>query len=102
MPIFLEKLQLLYGFRALYLVMTAKYLHHAELLVCHAHNTYMPLGRKYLFNPFNMHIGVFPAAAMSQVNAELEHLEAIGNNLLPEPGVYFPVLFGFRGKVEKN
>jgi hypothetical protein len=49
-----------------------------------------------------MYIGVFPAAAMAQINAELEHLEAIGQDILPEFGINFPVLFGFRGKVEKN
>lgn len=61
----------------------------------------MPFGRQYAFDSFNMHIGIFPAGAMTQVNAELEHIEAIRQNFLPEFGVDLPVFFGFRGKIKK-
>jgi hypothetical protein len=47
-----------------------------------------------------MHIGVFPAAAMPDIRAELEHLEAIRQNSLTELSVGLPVLLGFGRQIK--
>jgi hypothetical protein len=48
-----------------------------------------------------MYIGIFPAGAVPQINAELKHIESVGHNIFPEPGIYLPVLFGFCWQIKK-
>lgn len=96
-----EQLQLLYCLRVFYQFMSPEYFHHAKLLVGHTHNTHMPFGRQDFFDPADVYIGILPAAAVPQIDAELEHLEAITLYLFTEQGIVLPVLFGVSRQVEK-
>lgn len=98
---FLEKFELLDGFRVFHQVMPPEYLHHSKLFIRNAHDPHMALWREDLFYPLYMDFSILPAGAMTQVNAELEHIEPIAHNLLSEPGIYFPVLLGFGWQVKK-
>ena len=60
----------------------------------------MSFRRQDGFYPVNMNIRIFPAGAVTQVNAELEHIKAVGHYVLAEPGIYLPVLFGFCRQVK--
>lgn len=61
----------------------------------------MPLWGQDSFYSLYMHLGIFPAGAMAQVNAELKHIEAVGHDILSEFGVNLPVFFGFSRQVKK-
>jgi hypothetical protein len=82
-------------------VFAVKQFYHPELLIRKLENAYMPFGREKAFHPFNMHIRILAAGAMAHINTELEHLETIRQQLLPENGVGFPVFFGFCREVKK-
>ena len=82
--------------------MPAEYFHHAELLVGDAHDTYMAFFREPAFDSFYMHIGIFLAAAMAHVDAELKHLETVSQNILSEFSIDFLVLLCFSGQIEKD
>jgi hypothetical protein len=96
-----EHFQLLGGWGSRGQAVTIKYFHHTELLVGNAHDTYMTFRWQYLFYPFYMRLRIFPAATVPHINAELEHLETIFQDVLAEPGIYFSLRLGFRGKVKK-
>jgi hypothetical protein len=97
----LEKFQLLHRFRRFNLLSSPEYFHHPKLFIGHAHNAYMSFwGQNFLY-PFNMNIGIFPAAAMPYVHAELEHAKPVSHDLLAEFGVILPVLFGFSRQIKK-
>ena len=81
--------------------MPTKNFHHPKLLVGNAHNAYMAFGWQFCFYPLYMYFCIFPAWAMPEINAELEHIEAICHNVLPEFGINLPVLFGFCWQVKK-
>lgn len=100
-PHFLKHLQLLNRRHRTGWGLTIKNLHHTKLLVSDTHNPYVPFIRKYLFNPGNMYVCVFPAAAMPHINGELKHLKSIFQYVLTELCVYFTLLFGFRRKIKK-
>jgi hypothetical protein len=79
-----------------------KQLHHPELLVCNRKNAYMPLRRQVHFGPFDMHIGIFPAAAMTKINTELKHGKAILQQLFSEIRIDPPVFCCFRREIKKD
>jgi hypothetical protein len=99
--IFLKKLQLLYRFRSIYQFFSPEYLHHPKLLIRDAHNPHMPFGGQDGLYPFYMHVGIFPAGAVAEVNAELEHAEPVGHNVLAEFRIDLPLLFGLGRQVEE-
>ena len=76
-----------------------KYLHHAELFIGDGHDANMPLRRQDLFDTFDMHVGMFPAAAVPEVHAELEAGEAAIEHTFPEFGVLLFFLLGDHWKI---
>lgn len=96
-----KKLQLLHCFWRFHYIPSAKNLHHSELFIGDTHYPNISFRRQDLFYSLNMHLGILPAGAMPQVNAELKHLEPIRYNILPEPSIDLPVLFGFCRKIEE-
>jgi len=97
----LKKFELLNRLGTLHHFFPPKNFHHPELFIGNAHNPDMSFGGKNALYSFYMHVCIFPAGTVAQVNAELEHIEPIGHNILAEFGVDLPVLFGFRRQVEK-
>lgn len=73
----LKKLKLLSSFRYGNSASPLKNLHHPKLLVCNVHDAYMPFWREYIFDTPYMHLRIFFAAAMAQINAELKHLKPV-------------------------
>ena len=61
----------------------------------------MTVGRKDAFHTLDMDFGVFPACAMTQVDGELKHREAVLDQPVPKKRVQLPVFLGFGGKVEE-
>jgi hypothetical protein len=49
-----------------------------------------------------MNVSVFPAGAMPDIHAELEHGKPVRHDFLSEQRIVFPVSFGFGRKVKKN
>jgi len=96
-----KKFQLLYRFGRFHYIPSTKNLHHPELLIGDAHYPDISFRRQHSFHPLDMDFRILPAGAMPQVNAELEHLEPIRYNILSEPGIDLPVLFGFCRKIEE-
>jgi hypothetical protein len=97
----LKKFELLHRFWCFHKVMSTEDFHHSELFVGNTHDAYMPFWGKNVFYPLDMYLRIFPAGAVPQVYAELEHIEAVGHNIFPEPGIYFPILFSFCWQVKK-
>src|SRR5690606_14932722 len=79
----------------------AEIFHHAELLVRNSQNADMAFLRKLLFYALDMYICIFPAAAMSYVNRELELPEPVLQNVFTEFRVNLPFFFGFGRQVKK-
>jgi hypothetical protein len=75
--------------------------HHPKLFIRNAHNAHVALGRQVLFRSGYVYICILPAAAMAHVYAELKHLEAVLEHLLPEVARVFTVLLCFSGQVEE-
>lgn len=76
--------------------MSIKYLHHSKLLVRHTHYSDMSLFWQNFLYPVNMDFGIFPAATVSHVNRELEHLKPIFQDVLTESSINFSLFLCFR------
>lgn len=98
---YLKELQLLRHRRRLHEFSSPENFHHTKLFIGNTHDANMPLLGKDFFHPFNMHVCIFLAGAVPQVNAELEHVETIRDNILSEFGIDLPVFFGFCRKIKK-
>jgi hypothetical protein len=99
-PDFLEEFKLLGGFGGINQFSASEYLHHPELLIGDAHNPHMPFRRQDSLNPFDMHVGILPAAAMAYIHAELKHRKTVSHDLLSEQGIVSPVSFGVGWQVK--
>jgi len=101
-PVLLKKLQLLGRGRNIYSFMPPEDLHHAKLLVCNAQDTDMPFAGQYLLDPPDVDIRILLAAAVPQVQAELEHLEPVRQHILAKMGIVLPVLLGLGRQIEHD
>ena len=73
-----------------------------KLLVGNAEDADVSECRKERFYPFYMDLGVLHACAMTHVNGELEHREAVALEVLTEQGIGLLVFPGSRRQVEEN
>lgn len=97
-----EQLQLLRSGLWFLRFFACEYLYIAELLVGDAHNAYMPvIGQKRLY-PFDMHIGILAARAMTQVYRKLKHCESVGRYSFAKIGSRLALFLCFGRKVEED
>ena len=80
----------------------AENFHFSKLFVGDAQNTDVAKLRHERFHPLDMHLGVFAARTMPQIDGKLEHSEAIRHDALAEIGVGLALLFRFRRQIEKH
>ncbi len=62
----------------------------------------MTLSGQDLLYPLYMHVGIFPATAMPDIQAELEHRKPVVEYLLAEFRIDLSLGFCFRWQVEHN
>lgn len=97
----LEQLQLLRSFSPFNLFLARKNFHLPELLVGDADYSNLPGGRQGGFGPFDVHFGILAGGAMTQIDGELKHRKAVGQELLTKIRVLLPLLFCFGRQVKK-
>jgi hypothetical protein len=102
LPCFLEEFELLGGFRSVYHYPAAEYFHHPKLFIGDADDPDMAFWRQDRLHSSHMHIGIFPAAAVAYIHAELEHRKPVCHDLLAEQGIVFPVLFGISRQIKMH
>ncbi len=80
----------------------AENLHVAKLLVGDAQYPDVAKFRHERLHPLDVHLGVFLAWAMPQVDGKLEHGEAVCHDALAEIGVGLALLLRLRRQIEKH
>lgn len=77
-------------------------LHTAKLFVRHAHDSDLSMFRQNRFHPFYVNLRVFHTSTMSQIYRELEHSEAVVQQLLAKLRRSLALLFCISRQIEKH
>jgi len=96
-----KKLQLLGRSRPVLQCPPPEKLHHPKLFIGQGHYYYFPFWSQKTFYTHYMHISIFAAVAMADINGKLHHGKPILLQVFPKHCVIMPILFGFGRQVEK-
>lgn len=97
-----EKLQLLGHFLGGLFFRVMPDLHPLELGIGHCEHPHMPKFGQAAHHSLLMDLHIIPAAAMAQIDAELEHRETIGQKVLAKAGCGLALLGSVRGQIEED
>lgn len=98
----LEELQLLAWRIGLDMFFADKQLYFGELLVGDGQATYLSELWQGCFDAFEVYGGILAAGTVAHVDGELEHREAVAQQMFAEVGSGLPFAFGVGGEVEED